>query len=107
MKVKVNRVLSGGLYHINFVVGDFTPEEVAKMNSFGIPTIRMRRGVPGNRPIVVIPVTQINPQQFDAAFVAESEAKEYEQDVIDQLRAELKRLHGMEDKFTSSEEVPL
>lgn len=46
MKLKVNRQLSGGLYHVDFSVGDFSSEEVAKMGSFGTRSSLYCRVIP-------------------------------------------------------------
>jgi hypothetical protein len=106
MKVKVNRRLSGGKYHVNFEVGQFSPEEIRKMESFGVPTIKMEfsnsQGTFGS----VRPINQINSLP-PASYDSEEEAKSYEADVISQLRIAVQRLRESQDKYTSSEEVAL
>jgi hypothetical protein len=106
MKVKVNRLLSAGLYHINFVVGDFTSDEVAKMGSFGVPQIRLVWGIPGSRSTANVPLSRIN-QEYDSVFASEEEAKQYEETVLNQIRDSMKRLRESQDKFSSSDEVAL
>jgi len=107
MKVRVNRQLSGGYYHINFEVSDFTPDEVQKMASFGVPQIRLQWG--GGRKNIgsgAIALNQIN-KSYDMSFDNEAEAKEYEEAVLNQIREAVKRLRDSQDKFSSSDEVPL
>jgi hypothetical protein len=106
MKVKVNRQLNAGEYHINFEVGDFTADEVKKMSSFGIPSIGLRwTQNTGNRSMA-IPLTQIS-KVYDASFQNESDAKKYEESVLNQIREAMQRLRESQDKFTSSDEVAL
>ena len=108
MKVTVNRQLSAGYYHVSFDVADFTPDEVMKMGSFGVPQISViftSQGAVG-RATGNVPLNQIN-RKIDAAFSSEAEAKKYEETVLAQIRDAMKRLRESEDKFTSSEEVPL
>jgi hypothetical protein len=108
MKLKVNRKLSGGYYHVNFQVADFTSDEVQKMASFGVPQIALRwGGGPGNPNYTgPIALNQIS-TQHDAAFQVEDEAKKYEENVLNQIRAAVQRLRDSQDKFSSSEEVAL
>ena len=75
MKVKVNRRLSAGFYHINFEVSDFTPDEVQKMASFGVPQITIQlRGGPNSPPSIVSEaLNQIN-SQLNATFPNDAEA---------------------------------
>ncbi len=105
MKVKVNRQLSAGQYHVNFEVGDFSPDELAKMSSFGIPYIRMRWNNP-NPTVSSLPLTQIN-TRYDGIFSTESEAKDYEKDILDQIKGAMDHLRESQDKFSSFEEVDL
>jgi hypothetical protein len=106
MKIKVNRQLSAGKYNVNFEVSDFAPEEVAKMSSFGIPTIELQwmssNDVVGGR----VPLTQIQPR-FSAVFGTEQAAKEYENKVMTQVKAAIQLLRESKDEFSSSEEVTL
>ena len=108
MKIKVNRRLNAGLYHVNFEVGDFSREEIQKMGSFGVPQILIKIG--GNMTSaptgIQHPLNQMN-STFDAAFVNEAEAKKYEESVLSQVRSALERLRESQDKFSSSEEVAL
>jgi hypothetical protein len=67
MKVKVNRVLTSGKYHVSFDVSDFSAVEVAKMQSFGVPGIKLRftaNNAPGS---AVFPITQVS-KRLDAIF---------------------------------------
>jgi len=107
MKVKVNRQLNSGIYHVNFEVTDFTSEELVKMERFGIPYIKLlwkrpTGGVAEGR----VPLNTIN-RNYDAPFYTEEEAKNYEKDVLTQLRAVIQNLREQEDKYTSSDEVAL
>jgi hypothetical protein len=74
MKLKVNRLLSAGKYHINFEVADLTPIEVSKMAGFGVPLIDLRWNTQAGK----IPLDQIN-KTYNAVFGSEQLAKEYEQ----------------------------
>jgi hypothetical protein len=108
MKVRVNRKLSGGYYHVNFEVGDFTPDEVQKMGSFGVPNINLLwgGGVSKPRNSGQVPLNQIS-NTYDIAFTDEAEAKKYEETVLKQIRDAVERLRESQDKFSSSEEVSL
>jgi hypothetical protein len=108
MKALVNRHLSAGYYHVNFQIGDFTADEVQKMASFGVPSIQIQfGGGPGTgRSSTQVALNKLSPQ-WDAAFQTEEEAKKYEEGVLSQIRAAVKRLRESQDKFSSSEEVPL
>jgi hypothetical protein len=107
MKVRVNRQLSAGVFHVNFEVSDFTAEELKKMGSFGVPPINLQwRTSGGNRASGVIPLNQIN-NGLDAIFNTEADAKKYEEGVLAQIRDVMTRLRESQDKFTSSEEVAL
>jgi hypothetical protein len=106
MKVKVNRQLKAGRYNVNFEVSDFTPEEVAKMSSFGVPTIELQ-WMSGNDAVGGrLPLTQIQPR-FNAVFGTEQSAKEYEEKVLTQVKAAIQLLRESKDEFSSSEEVTL
>lgn len=107
MKVKVNRQLSSGDYHVNFEVADFTPEEVTKMGSFGVPRINLQwQSKSTGRMAGHIPLTQIS-KGYDAVFNTETDAKKYEEGVLSEIRAAMQRLRESQDKFSSSEEVAL
>jgi len=107
MKVKVNRRLSAGFYYVSFDVGDFTPDEVQKMGSFGVPQITLRWG--GGGPGLAsgqIALNQIS-AKLSAGFQTEDQARKYEEEVLAQIRKEVARLRERQDKFSSSEEVAL
>lgn len=106
MKVKVNRQLSGGRYHISFEVSDFTADELAKMESFGVPTVRLQWLAQNSHYAANVAINQIS-KKYVAVFGAEPEAKEYEEHVLNELRTEIQRLRESQDKFSSSEEVPI
>jgi hypothetical protein len=108
MKAMVNRRLSGGYYHVNFLIGEFTTDDVQKMAAFGAPAIQIQfGGAPGTaRSSTQVALNQLSPQ-WDAAFPTEEEAKKYEEAVLSQIRDAVKRLRESQDKFSSSEEVPL
>jgi hypothetical protein len=106
MKVKVNRQLSAGKYHVNFEVGDFATEEIAKMSSFGVPTITLRWTINNANSLGPVGLTQIN-RGLDAIFDSEQAAKKYQEDVLAQIKAAIERLRGSKDEFSASEEVNL
>ncbi|MGD1106113.1 MAG: hypothetical protein ABR865_03650 [Terracidiphilus sp.] len=106
MRVKVNRLLSAGKYHVNFEVGDFTPEELAKMSSFGVPMIGLRWASQAGSSAGSIALNQIS-KAYDAIFVSEQEAKKYEEGVLAQIRVTMERLRTSKDEFSSSQEVEL
>src|ERR1035437_1839835 len=104
MKVKVNRLLSAGKYHVNFEVRDFTPDELGKMSSFGVPAIDLR-WVSGSGPVAGrIALNRIN-IGLDAVFDTEQQAKEYQDQVLDQIRTTMEYLRVSKDDFSSSQEV--
>jgi hypothetical protein len=104
MKLIVHRQLSGGIYVVDFSVSDFTPEEVKKMESFGVPVINMMHDGPNNRRPLRLQLTRMAPQ-FRASFLAEDEAKAYEDQVVTQIRAAMQTLRERKDEFTSTQEV--
>jgi hypothetical protein len=107
MKVKVNRELNGGKYHVNFEVGDFTPDELAKMSSFGIPIINLVwTAAQGGLISSGLPMTKVG-KIYDAGFDTEQMAQEYVDDVVKQLRVAIQRLRESKDDFSSSQEVEL
>jgi hypothetical protein len=106
MKVKVNRQLSGGKYHVNFEVSDFTPEELGKMASFGVPMISLRWGAPPQLSAGSVAITQINKTQ-DATFSVQEEATKYEAAVLGSIESSMRRLRESKDEFSSSREVEL
>lgn len=104
MKIKVNRLLSAGKYHVNFEVSDFTPEEISKMASFGIPQVDLRSATQVGQQVMRVPLTQIN-KNYNAVFALERMAKEYEEAVLTKIRTEMDRLRASKDEFSSSDEV--
>jgi hypothetical protein len=107
MKLKVNRELNGGLYSVDFSVGEFTPDEVQKMRSFGVPKIDVLLGGPPPntvRQAYKVQITGITPQ-YKANFATEEEAKAYEERVVTQIREAMKSLRERKDDFSSSQEV--
>jgi hypothetical protein len=104
MKVIVHRQLAGGQYIVRLAVSDFTPEEVAKMNSFGIPTIQMRNQGGGMNKLLGVPLTQVNPNVV-ATFLTEQLANEYQEEVLNQIRQAMASLRGRKDDFSSTNEV--
>lgn len=107
MKVKVNRALSAGRYHINFEVGEFSQDEIKKMGSFGVPGIKLLWvNANGVQVSSVVPINQIS-RNYDAIFPDEEAAKNYENGVLDQMRSAMQSIRERQDKFSSSEEVAL
>lgn len=106
MKVKVNRRLNAGLYRINFEVSDFTPEEVAKMASFGIPQIKVSFSAGTGLVPTEVALNALN-NRIEAAFPTEEQAKKYEEGVLGQIQAAMKRLRDSQDGFSGSQEVQL
>jgi hypothetical protein len=108
MKTTVNRQLRGGFYYVSFRVGDFTSEELGKMESFGVPTITIRDGGPPSSipQQLRVPITKIG-DRFNAGFKSEEEAKQYADSVLDEMRTAMKRLRELKDEFTSTDEVNL
>ena len=78
------------------------------MGSFGVPqiTIQFGGGPNAGRATTQQALNQMS-SKFDAAFPSEAEAKKYEESVLAQIRSAVVRLRESEDKFSSSEEVPL
>jgi len=79
MKVKVNRLLSAGRYHVNFKVGDFTQDELSKMSSFGVPLIDLRWASASGMNTGRVPINQINKNQ-SAVFGSDSWPKNMRQE---------------------------
>jgi len=106
MKITVNRKLESGTYFVSFKVGDFTPDELQKMQSFGVPNVKMKAGLPYQRTLHASPLTAIS-EGIRAGFKSEEEAKAYENEVLNQIREAMKSLRESQDDFTSSQEVNL
>jgi len=106
MKVKVNRQLTAGKYHVNFSITDFSSEEREKMSSFGVPMIDVRWNAGNTQNSGSVLLTQIDPS-FNAVFAIEQAAKAYEARVLEQIREKMQVLREREDDFTSSDEVEL
>ena len=108
MKLTVNRRLSEGYYYVSFDATDFTPEELQKMDRFGIPQVPLKSGGGPGKGIssIVVPLNQLT-GRYNAGFRTEDEAKKYEELVIKQIRDSVQRLREAEDKFTSSQEVSI
>jgi hypothetical protein len=107
MKVTVNRQLRGGAFFVSFTVSDFTPAELEKMQSFGVPGISiLYRGAAGGRLSASVGINQIN-EKIVAEFATEDEARKYEEAVLHQMREVMKRLREVRDDFTSAQEVDI
>jgi hypothetical protein len=106
MKVNVQRQLSGGNFAVAFTVGDFAPDELQKMASFGVPQIKLQWVVQGNRHAGLIALNNIG-LQFKATFTSEKEAREYEAFVLEQIRTAMQALRERKDDFSSSSEVAI
>jgi len=96
---------------VRFAVTDFTAEELSKMQSFGVPIIRLMRliNIAGRgitRQNFNQGVTQINENSV-MQFDTEAEANDYEKDVLEQIRQVMTSLRDRKDEFTSSEEVDI
>ena len=105
MKVRVTRELVEGRYQVTFQVGEFTSEEVKKMSQFGTPTITLTRTQNGQNTRFNAPITQI--PQLVAAYSSEESAKEYESEVVQQLKTAIIGIRVRQDKFSSIEEIAL
>jgi hypothetical protein len=105
MKIKVNRLLSGGKYQVGFEVSDFSPEEVEQMSKFGVPYIPLRWTYKMGQAAGRVALNEIRGQA--ARFDLEEQAKQYEEEVINNLRAAVVTLRERKDEFTSSAEVDL
>jgi hypothetical protein len=106
MKVKVNRALLYGLYHVNFEVGNFSVEEVTKMEKFGVPMISMVWNTSGGSSAGKIPLNKISPG-LDAVFATEEQAIGYEQTVMNQIKAAVEALRAKKDEYSRSSEFEL
>jgi hypothetical protein len=106
MKLKVNRLLSQGEYKVNFEVSDFSPEELSKMSSFGIPPIRLKLTTASGTTSRYVGLNQIN-KNLEARFPEEELAKQYEAEVKAQISRALEGLRQRKDEFSSSEEVDI
>jgi hypothetical protein len=105
MKIKVNRRLSEGRYNVDFTASDFTSDEVKKMESFGIPMIDLFFSqTPNSRLPMKIQLTKLT-SQLKASFSTEQEAKDYEDKVLSQIRAQMKALRERKDDFSATSEV--
>lgn len=105
MKLTVSRQLSEGYYYVAFAVSDFTPDEVKKMESFGVPQINiLQGGPPGARQAYKLQITRVSPS-YKASFPNDEEAKKYEENVVTQIRQAMKSLRERTDDFTSTAQV--
>jgi hypothetical protein len=105
MKTTVNRVLRAGIYLVSFKFTDFTPDERMKMEAFGVPSIGIQYGQPpAVRNSIKQPITQID-ERFIAGFLSQAEAKNYEAQILSEVRTSMQALRDRKDDFTSTEEV--
>jgi hypothetical protein len=108
MKATVYRQLSGGLYYVSFKVGDFTDDDRKKMESFGIPLLKIKSYSPQHKQNIPInqPLTNIA-ESLKGAFTSEDEAKKYEVEVMRQIREAATSLRERKDAFTGTDEVDI
>lgn len=106
MKVKVNRQLGSGQYSVSFDVGEFTPEEIEKMNKFGVPTINVKFMSQGSQKNGRIALTQLT-SNLVAIFSDEADAVEYQSALLTSIKQAIDSVRMREDNFTGSEEVTL
>ncbi len=106
MKITVNRELKGGVFYVSFRIGDFTPDELQKMQSFGVPSVPIKAGVGPKAIPYILGVNQVS-EKFKAGFSTEEEAKQYEDGVLSRVREEMKQLRERTDNFTSTAEVDI
>jgi hypothetical protein len=105
MKLKVNRKLTNGNYLVDFTATDFTPSEISKMESFGIPTVDVYHiGPSGGRVASRVPITKLAPQ-YRASFSKQEDATAYEERIVGQIRDAMKTLRERKDDFSSDSEV--
>ena len=104
MKLRITRELKDGLYHIAFAVSNFSPDELKKMQGFGVPVIDILRGVPSSHQSLKLQLSQISPG-YKAGFLQEEQARTYESRVVAQIRSVMKTLRERMDEFTSAQEV--
>jgi len=104
MKVKVNRELLAGVYHVNFEVSSFTVDEVTKMQKFGVPTINMKWSSPQGPKTGPIPINSIT-SRYDAVFSLEKQATDYQGDVLSQIKTAIEQLRLKKDEYSLSTEV--
>jgi hypothetical protein len=106
MKITVYRQLAGGIYNVSFKVGEFSQEEVGKMQSFGVPSMPVKDGVFPQQITHMLPLTQVT-ERFKAGFKTEQEAKAYETEFLERARKFIEELRARKDEFTSTNEVAL
>lgn len=106
MKIKVNRALNAGRYHVNFEIGDFTPDEVNKMSGFGVPLVEVKWTTPAGTSVQQVQITKVS-SGYDAAFSSEQEARDYESKVKAEMKAAIEWLRQRKDDYSSSEEEEL
>jgi hypothetical protein len=106
MKAKVIRSLQNGVYFVSFVFSEFTQEELAKMKSFGVPTVQVRNGVSGSQTVYNLPINAVN-TNMNAGFLDEATAKSYESSVLEQAKAGLENIRQRKDAFSSSDDIEI
>lgn len=106
MRITVNRQLSGGYYRVGFGVTDFTAEELAKMRSFGVPTVKIVVSSGGSTYNVDQRITEMNSATI-AIFGTEEKANEYIQRVLNDVRGAMAMLREKKDEFTSTDQVEI
>lgn len=106
MKARVIKNLQGGTYYVSFTFSDFTPEELAKMQAFGVPIIQIRLGPAVSQSVNNFQINQIN-QNHVAGFPNEEAAKSYENGVLTQVKAAMEKLRQQKDTFSATTEVDI
>lgn len=105
MKVKVHRQLANGVYQVAFDISDFTPEELKKMSSFGVPKVSVQYfGNSGMNIRRDLPLNKVT-RDWVANFDDEKAARSYEAEVLAQVKNTVTSLRLKRDLFSSSDEV--
>jgi hypothetical protein len=106
MKVTVTKRLQAGTYFVSFNFSDFTPEELAKIKSFGAPIVQVRAGSEPGHQVFNVPINAVN-SNFNAGFLTEEQAKTYENAVLNQAKTGMEKLRQRKDDFSDVNEVEI
>jgi hypothetical protein len=104
MKIHVSRFIRDGIYYVGFASADVTQDEAIQFQKFGTPRISTRFGSPGARNPYPQALSDLRPN-ITAGFTNEQEAKNYEAEILSEIRTQMEILKNKKDEFTSTSEV--
>jgi hypothetical protein len=104
MKIQVSRFIRDGIYYVGFASAGITADDALQFQKFGTPRIRTRFGPPGSQAYYPQQLNDLK-ANITAGFSTQEEAKNYEAEVLTEIRVQMEALKNKKDEFTSTSEV--